>query len=371
MKKPIALVSVINDLATDQRVDRSCKALIKCGYEVLLVGRVLKKSLPLAKKPYKMHRMKLLFTKGPAFYLEFQIRLFYFLLRNKPQLVFSNDLDTLLPNYIISKLYKAKIIYDTHELFCDVPELIDKPMKRKFWKLIEKSIFPKLKKVITVNTSIANIYQNKYGNTIHVVRNIPEKRKPSELKSRSDLGLPTDKKIIILQGAGINIDRGAEESVEAMQWVKNAILLIIGGGDVIDKLKKMREDLGLQDKVTIYGKLPQEKLFHYTQNADLGLSMDKNTNLNYELSLPNKIFDYIHAGVPLFVSKLKEVEKIVIDYSIGFVADNHNPVYLSKKINEIFENPAQIRQWKKNLLKARDELNWDVEEQILINLIKS
>ncbi len=369
MKKPIAIVSVINDLVTDQRVDRNCRALLKSGYEVILVGRVLKKSLQLPERPYGMHRMKLAFTKGPLFYLEYQIRLFLFLLTHKAQLLFSNDLDTLLPNYLISRLKKQELIYDTHELFCEVPELLNAPRKRKIWKSIEKSIFPKLKKVMTVNQSIADIYSKEYGVDVKAVRNIPYQRTIERTKSREDLGLPTNKKIIILQGAGINMQRGAEEALYAMQWIEDAILLIVGSGDLIDQLKHMRIELGLEEKVIITGKVPYELLAQYTQLADLGLSLDKDTNLNYRYSLPNKLFDYIHAEVPVFVSNLVEIARIVEHYQIGFIATTHEPKYIAEEINAIFQNPDQLKLWKDNLSKAQKDLSWEKEEKILIGMI--
>lgn len=370
MKKPLAIVSVINDLVTDQRVDRNCRALLKSGYEVVLVGRVLKNSLPLPNRPYRLHRMRLLFTQGPAFYLEFQIRLFLFLLGKKTQLLFSNDLDTLLPNYLMSRLRKTKIIYDTHELFCEVPELKQQPFKRSIWKRIEKWIFPNLNHIITVNFSIAEIYQKEYGVAVKVVRNIPLKREGIKVKSRDELGLPSGQNIIILQGAGINMQRGAEEAVEAMQWIKNAILLIVGSGDVIAQLQQIKVKLGLQDKVIITGKVPYELLSQYTKIADLGLSLDKDTNLNYRYSLPNKLFDYIHAGVPVLVSELVEIGRIVEKYKIGFVANSHDPQYLAQEINHIFENPSQLNEWKENLLKAQQELSWDKEERNLLKVIE-
>lgn len=369
MKQKKAIVSVINDLVTDQRVDRACRALLKCGYEVNLVGRILPQSLPMMERPYSTHRMKLLFTQGPIFYLEFQIRLFFFLLFRKSTLVYANDLDTLLPNFLISKIKGNPIIYDSHELFCEVPELLAHPRKRKTWKRLERWIFPKLDTVITVNQSIANIYGHEYQKKLKVVRNIPLLRPVTDSISKEELGLPLDKKIIILQGAGINMQRGSEEAVEAMQYVENAVLLIVGSGDVIDQLKEMRIELGLEDKVIITGKVPYEKLAQYTQNADLGLSLDKDTNLNYRFSLPNKIFDYIHAGVPVLVSDLVEISRLVKNYQIGSILDSHDPQHIAQHINQLFSNPKKYDSWKRNLKRAQKELTWEAEEKILIGCI--
>lgn len=365
-----AIVSVINDLSTDQRVDKTCVTLHKLGYQVILVGRKQRNSLPLVNRDYTTKRMFLLFEKGPLFYAEYQFRLFFHLMFHGSDLLVSNDLDTLLPNYIVSGLKSSVLVYDTHELFCEVPELQNNPIKKSLWKRLERWIFPKLKYVFTVNDSIAQIYSGEYHVPVKVVRNIPNYTAKIEPAGKSDLNLSMEKKIIVLQGAGINIDRGAEEAVEAMQFVNNAILLIIGSGDVLDKLKQMVIALKLEDKVKFIGKVTLEKLMQYTALADLGLTLDKDTNINYRYSLPNKLFNYIHAGVPVLSSNLLEIKKIIVHYHIGDCIDNHYPQHIADKINTIFQDEERLQMWKKNTKIAAAELSWENEEQQLIAVYK-
>jgi glycosyltransferase involved in cell wall biosynthesis len=363
MKKKV-IVSVINDLATDQRVARTCNMLAEMNYDVLLIGRKLKNSLPYNPSTFRAKRMKLLFSKGFFFYAEYNFRLFFFLLFNKADLFFSNDLDTLLPNYVVAKLKSKKIIYDSHEIFCGVPELQKSKIKKSIWQRIEKKIFPKLKHVITVNESIANYFCAKYKVMPAVVRNIPDlNEKP--IVTKAELKLPDDKKILILQGSGINIHRGAEELVEAMQYVENAILLIIGGGDVLDILKKSVADLKLSHKVIFYDKKPFNELIKYTSVADIGLTLDKDNNINYKFSLPNKIFDYINAGIAVLASSLVEVKKIVHDYKVGCIVDSHNPKKIAEKINFMIGDVKRLSEWKSNSITASKELNWQSEKEVL------
>lgn len=363
-----AIVSVINDLSTDQRVHKVCSTLQRMGFDVTLVGRKQRKSLDLAERTYKTKRMFLLFEKGPMFYAEYQFRLFLYLLFHKADVLVANDLDTLWPNYRISGLKNVPLVYDSHELFCEVPELQNNPSKKKLWKRIERKIFPKLRHIFTVNDSIAKIYSDEYGVDVKVVRNIPPLSGQLGLKhtTKHELGIPGNKKIIVLQGAGINIDRGAEEAVEAMQYVDNAMLLIIGSGDVIDVLKKMVADLHLDDKVKFTGKVPFEKLLQYTHHADLGLTLDKDTNINYRYSLPNKLFDYIHAGVPVLSSDLVEIKKVIEEYHVGTTIESHDPKHIAEKINAILNDEATLQLWKKNTKIAAEKLNWETEEQELI-----
>ena len=370
MKKR-AIVSVINDLVTDQRVHRTCITLSENGYDVLLVGRKQRKSLPLPQRPYKTKRMRLLFEKGVAFYAEYQFRLFWVLMFKKADLFFSNDLDTLMPNYFISKLKGKPLIYDSHEYFTGVPELQNHPLKQKAWKLVERMIIPRLKYMFTVNESIAGLYSNEFGTQVKIMRNMPLKNELPFKISRTELGIPEDKSIVILQGAGINVERGVEEAIEAMKYVNNSLLLIIGGGDTIEELKALADKLQLTEKVKFIPKQPFEKLMQYTIHADLGLSLDKDSNINYRYSLPNKLFDYIHAEVPVLASPLIEVKKIVEHYNVGECITTHNPQEIAAKINAMLADKAKLSTYKQNVQKAKEELCWDKEKKVLVDVLNT
>ena len=366
MKRIIACVT--NDLYSDQRVDKVCNSLTSMGFEVLLVGRKYANSPALSERKYKTDRMRLLFRKKAIFYAEFNIRLFFYLLFRKCDIIISNDLDTLLPCFLVSRLKRKKIVYDSHEYFCGVPEIMGRPFVQKTWQTIERFCFPKLNDVITVNQSIADLYDQEYPsrkNHVNVVRNVPLKSKPPVTESRASLGMPEDKKVLLLQGAGINVDRGAEELVEAMNHVENAVLFIVGSGDAVPGLKKKVVEENLQEKVHFIDRQPFAKLFNYTYWADIGFSLDKDTNINYRYSLPNKIFDYIRGETPVIVSDLPEIAKVVKENEVGIVVPDHHPLTIANAIKQLMEDEELLQRLKRNTIAAAEKYCWENEESVL------
>lgn len=363
-EKKVIAVLVSNDLVTDQRVSKMCDSLVQRGYTPVLIGRLLPESLPMNNRNYSCIRLKLWFRSGPLFYANLNVVLFFKLLFLKCSGIHANDLDTLLPAFLVSRIRNKNLVYDTHEYFTGVPELLKRPVVRKVWKSIESFIFPKLKNTITVNDSIANLYFNDYRIKPTVIRNIPAKQELFKV-SRRELNLPENKFLIILQGSGINVDRGGEEAVEMMQFLEDAILIIAGSGDVLPQLRENVDRLKLENKVIFKDKMPYQELMKHTAVCDLGLTLDKDTNINYRFSLPNKLFDYIHAGIPTLASNLPEVKRIIETYQIGIISPDHNAKNLAEIINQLMDDPIKQNEFKSNCTLAAKELSWENEAKSL------
>ncbi len=362
---PRVIVSASNDLSNDQRVHKVCSSLVALGWDVLLIGR-LRKDSPELHRAYGTCRMRLWFDRGFAFYAEFQLRLFWKLFFARADAFHSNDLDTLLPNFLCARLKRKPLTYDTHEYFLGVPELLDRPKVRAIWAALESWIFPKLSDVFTVNDSIAELYESDYGVRPQVVRNIPMAQLSAvQSRNRAELGLSETSFYLINQGTGINVDRGMEELLDALAMLPEDVeLLIVGKGDVLAQLQDRAGILDLQKRVHFIAPRPYEEMMHYTRAADLGVSLDKDTNINYRFSLPNKIFDYIRAGIPILASNLPEVGRIVRGYSVGELVENHKPETLARAILSMKERGKTP--FVAALSKASAELSWEVEVESML-----
>jgi glycosyltransferase involved in cell wall biosynthesis len=361
-------VSVISDLTTDQRVIRICTTLTQMGFKVKVIARSFSNSLALDKYPFEASRIKCFFRKGFMQYAEFNTRLFFKLAFAKTDYYLSNDLDTLLPNYLWSKIKNKKIFYDTHEYFTGVPELKDSPLKRKIWKKIEDYIFPKLKIVYTVNNAVKNKYVAEYGNEIAVVRNVPKQIVSTKME------MPTKwlgKKILLMQGAGINEGRGGMELLLAMQYLPEEFnLLFIGSGTLWNAIEQKRLELGLQSKVEMIAKLPPSELQKITPLAYLGFSLDSFDDLNCLYNLPNKIFDYMQVDVPVIATAIPEVKAILEQYKYGICITDSCPKNLANTIINITKDTASYNTLKANCAIAAKELNWEKESIILQEIYK-
>jgi glycosyltransferase involved in cell wall biosynthesis len=362
-------VSVISDLTTDQRVIRICTTLQQMGFEVRVIARCFKNSLVLDNYSFSASRIKCHFNKGFLQYAEFNIKLFFKLLFIKTDYFLANDLDTLLPIYLVSKLKNKKIFYDTHEYFTGVPELKHNHTKRKIWKWIEDKIFPKLPIVYTVNNAVKNEYEKEYGNTISVVRNVPFTRQI--VKSEMPLKWQ-NKKVLLMQGAGINEGRGGMELLQTMPYLPaHYYLVYIGDGTLWNKIKSTTIELGLQNRVEMINKLPPNKLAKYTPHAYLGFSLDGFNDINYLFNLPNKVFDFMHAGVPVIATAIPEVKAIIDEFNCGICIQEQTPKAIAEAILKIEKDENRYQQLKANSITAAKVFCWENESEILKNIYQS
>jgi len=354
---------VINDLATDQRVGRVARLLTELGFEVTCIGRRLKKSPDLKNTSFKLRRYRMLFSGGPLFYAFFNLRLLVTLLfAKKPAVLISNDLDTLPANFFASRIRRVPLIYDSHELFTQVPELIHRKAVQSVWKLIERSLVPKLRHAVTVNYSIATIYRRLYGTRFKVVRNVPEK-----IEYRSREGSAAGRQIIIYQGA-LNVGRGIELMIDAMQYLENVLFVVVGTGDIEDDLKQRVAQLNLDDRIEFRGRMMPEELMPLTLSADLGISLEEDLGLNYRYSLPNKLFDYIQSRVPVLCSALPEMSRIIDSYGIGISSKERDPEKIAGIIRYMLKERSGGA-WMEALDKAALELCWEKESTNYLALL--
>jgi hypothetical protein len=220
------ILTVTNDLTYDQRMQRICGTLADAGYNVLLVGRKLKTSLPLATKSYKQKRLNCWFARGKLFYAEFNIRLFIFLFFKKMDCICAIDLDTILPGYYISKIKGVKRVYDAHEYFSQLDEVVSRPNIYRFWHRTERKMIPKFRNGYTVCESLAEEFRKNYDANYKVIRNTPL-LSDSNVEERSQ-------GVILYQGA-VNKGRGLDKLALAMKNV-NAQLWVCGNGNFMEEM---------------------------------------------------------------------------------------------------------------------------------------
>lgn len=311
----------------------------------------------------------MLFSKGFFFYAEFNTRLFWTLLLERKSLLYANDLDTLLPNFLVSKISLTPLVFDSHEYFTEVPELQNRPYVNSFWEKLEAFIFPQLKNVITVNEKLATIYSEKYNVPVTAIKNVPELIPLEKFNSIETTVVRSDgesRKTLIYQGA-LNLGRGIELMIDCMELLPEVKLLIVGDGDISEELKMRVKTRNLEDRIAFTGRLMPENLKELTPTAAIGLSLEEDMGLNYRYALPNKIFDYIHAGIPVIVSDLPVMSDLVSQSEIGEILKERTPKGLAELIRTVLSNAASYRE---NLGEAARKFNWNEEKKVFQKFIE-
>ncbi|MCX8533356.1 glycosyltransferase [Chryseobacterium luquanense] len=361
MSRKKILTSAFSNLYTDQRIEKVCQTLHKNGYEVELIGNNWGGAEKM-ERPYPFSRIPLVSKTLKTAYFEFNWKLYWELYgkikENQNVILHANDLDALLPNYLISKKYKIPLVFDSHEIFSEMPAVQGK-MSQKLWRYLQNKIVPNIEFMITASGSYGNWFQNRYGIQPIIVQNAPK-------KIDFNIEIPHNQpKIFLYQGA-INPFRGIDKAILAMHHLENVIFKIAGDGPK----KKEYEDLvlkeKLQDKVQFLGKLLPEDLRKITVTADLGMSIEENGGESYLYSLPNKVLDCIQARVPLIMANLPEMLNIKNQFDVGEIIENHQPENIAAAIGKVLDKGR--KNYQPELEKASEILCWENEEIKLLEV---
>ena len=363
MRKKRIIITVTNNLVSDNRVAKVARYLEDSCYEVLIVGRTYPGDKVPEGRAGRIFRFRMLFNKGVLFFAFINIKLFFFLIFHRADWYIAVDLDTLLACNAAGFIKRVPVIMDSHEYFTEAPELSDRHFVRNFWLKLERILLPSIYAGITVSPGIVDIYKKKYNIDFHLVRNIPlRKEKISSVKDVSNTP------IVYYQGA-LNMGRGIEATLKALVFLPGYRFVIVGTGDISHELKELAHELQLDDRVDFIGKVPFEKLEIYNSKAHVGLCLLENIGLNYYYSLPNRIFDYPSCGLPVIATKFPDISRIVQNFETGLLVESLEPEIIADAIRRACTDKSLREKWKTSLPAAAMELTWENEVKVFDDIL--
>ncbi|MBI1184202.1 glycosyltransferase [bacterium] len=354
------IFTVTNDLTYDQRMHRICNSLGRAGYHCTLVGRRLPQSQALSHQLFQTKRLRCFYNKGKLFYLEYNLRLFiYLLFRTEFHAVCAIDLDTLLPATLVAFIKRKKLGYDAHEYFTEVPEVVNRKLVKRVWHTVAKWCIPKTDFRYTVGHKLAEVFEQVYGKPFDVVRNVPVYRPFSKVEKQE--------KYLLYQGA-LNEGRGLEQLILAAPKLGMKVLFA-GEGDLSDSLREMAAQSHAEN-IHFLGFVKPDELKEITAKAFLGYNLLENKGLSYYYSLANKFFDYAMAGVPCLISPFPEYESLNSIYKMA-VPCELTAQGIVESVKALVADENNYTQLSNNCLAAAKELNWDKEEKELLKIYES
>lgn len=361
MIKQKILTSAFSNLYTDQRIEKVCKTLFENGYEVELIGNNWGGAEKM-QRPYSFSRIPLVSKSLKTAYFEFNWKLYQELKKkaDKNTILLANDLDALLPNYLLAKKLNIPLVFDSHEIFSEMPAVQGK-MSQKLWRFLQNKMIPNIQLMMTASASYGKWFQNKYGIEPVIIQNAPR-------KIDFNIEIPENNpKIILYQGA-INPFRGIDKAIITMKHLDHVIFKIAGDGPRKKEYEELVIKENLQEKVQFLGKLLPEDLRKITLTADCGMSIEENGGESYFYSLPNKVLDCIQARVPLILSNLPEMQNIRNQFNVGEIIKNHQPENIAEALTTILNKGR--KNYQEELEKASKVLCWENEEIKLLQLFQ-
>ena len=372
---------VLNNFTNDIRVHKEAMSLASEGYKVNVIA-LWYPGLGVNEyhSGYNVIRLKLLsrpwqnrLLSPPIKHLEFALRVWQLAGHEPAQIYHAKDANTLPAAWLASKRNHAKLIYDSHELETgrNFPSNNVAGIYRKLWTLPEKIFIRQANSIITVSPSIANEISRIYHlPTPYVILNCPLLSPvQATARLRQEFNIHEKLYILLYQGT-VSTGRGIEAFLNAVQLIKNVVGVVLGDGSALESYRN-RVRSGEWERVYLPGAVLSVDLPLYTASADLGIALIQDNCLSHRLSLPNKLFEYLHAGLPVVCSDLPEMARVVRNYQVGEVVDPEDPSSIANGIQSILGDPVRYARMKANTKKAINDFNWQNESKKLIEIYES
>jgi len=375
------LALVINPFVNDSRVLRENRTLAEHGYDVTLLA-LHEDGLPLEESVFGFRVIRVplrtrSWSKTPFVqlvkYAECAFRMFRAGYQVRPRVVHANDLNTLPIGFLISRLTGAALIYDSHEYWAgyDWHRFPRWSQRAALW--IEQALARKARAVISVSPGIVDRLRLAFnGVPTRLVRNVPDRPPPQPLHVgggiRSRLRLSAETPLLLFQG-NVVPSRGVDVAVAAMAFLPDPIhLAILGGGpgDYLAALKVLAEKYGVSARVSFVPPVPSTDVVEYSRSADFGLSPLRSHYPSVELSLPNKVFEYLQSGLPIIHSGSDEVRRLLERYEVGCWFAEGDAAALAAVVQQWLANPAECARLREHCRRAAAELHWDNEQRELL-----
>ncbi|MXY07051.1 MAG: glycosyltransferase family 4 protein [Rhodothermaceae bacterium] len=282
----------------------------------------------------------------------------------KSKVYHASDLYTLPAMRQAADRQRARLVFDARELYTHLPSSARRPWVRATWEVIQHLHIHRANCVYTVSESIARHLQKKHNaQNICLMRNIPAPQAATPTRSlRERLALPPDVTIILHQG-NLQKHRGATMMVEAMLQTDNAVLVFMGHGPMRSDTEHLVENLGLHSKVRFIDPVPPDKLLSVTASADVGLTFLEDCCLNHRYALPNKLFEYLAAGVPVVSSDLPEISQIIQRFNVGCVVPPGSTKALAAALSRAVSDTELRKTWAANTPDVQKVFNFTTESE--------
>ena len=369
---------------SDPRVLRSAAALVKAGMVVTIVDVVDRRTCP-REEDFQGSRLK--HVRMPSWFIRTRFKPWFLvkavqvfglgllaLLRTSADVYHAHDMMALPACYVAARLRRKPVIFDSHELPLDWPQLTRWQRLHTLATKMLKYLIPRCAAVITVSPPIAEELQRLYGGPAPVlIRNVPEYQAPiSSDRLRHHLGLSPQVRIALYQG---NLDeaRGLDRLVDAAKFLDPGIVIVMMGRNVMQRdLQALIDQQEVADRVKILPPVPYEELLAWTASADIGLILfSRDYSLSIQMCLPNKLFEYLMAGLPVLASPLDAVVLLLNTYNAGIIVPSLEPEEIGRAINDLLSDGVALARLKENALAAAQrDLRWDVESQRLVKLYR-